>query len=62
LPAQVGIEPVVKHYRGKDPRAFVIRANIARRHLTTEERADLAAKLAVATANRQPRSRGQMAL
>jgi len=42
---KAGIEPIVKQYRGKDPRAFVIRTNITRRHLTTEERTDLAAQL-----------------
>ena len=35
---KVGIEPIVEQYRVKDPRAFVIRTNITRRHLTTEER------------------------
>jgi hypothetical protein len=43
---KAGLEPTVKQYTGKDPRAFVVRANITRRHLSTEERAALAAELA----------------
>jgi hypothetical protein len=43
---KAGIEPKTVDYKGKDARAFVIRNNITRRHLTTEERANLAARLA----------------
>src|SRR5262249_45409732 len=43
---KAGVEPFFRHYGGKNPRAFVIRNNIARRHLTTEQRPDPAAKLA----------------
>jgi hypothetical protein len=32
---KAGIEPIVKQYSGRDPRAFVIRTNINRRHLTS---------------------------
>ena len=38
-----GVELIIKQYTGKDPRGYVIRSNITRRHLSTQERADLAA-------------------
>src|SRR5262249_35238899 len=40
-----GVEPVFTPFRGDDPVAFVISANIRRRHLTAEQRRDLIAKL-----------------
>jgi hypothetical protein len=49
---KAGIEPLTKPYGGKDPRAFVIRVNLTRRHLTTEERANIAAKLATRSVGR----------
>jgi len=49
---KVGIEPFFRHFTGKDPCAFVIRHNITRRHLTDEQRADIAAKLATRPAGR----------
>jgi N6-adenosine-specific RNA methylase IME4 len=41
-----GIEPVFVPYGGKDPVAYVISANLRRRHLNEGQRAMLAAKLA----------------
>src|SRR6516164_995725 len=41
-----GIEPTFKTYEGTDPVAFVISANLCRRHLTESQRAMIAAKLA----------------
>jgi hypothetical protein len=41
-----GIEPIMAEYTGDDPLAYVISANIMRRHLTTQQRAAIAAELA----------------
>ena len=51
---KAGLEPITKQYTGKDPRGFVIRSNITRRHLTNAQRAELAAQLST-------RPRGQPA-
>ncbi len=40
------VKPVYKRYTGDDPLGFVIRANLTRRHLTTSQRATVAADLA----------------
>lgn len=42
---RAGIEPQVRWYNGDDPIAFVMAANIRRRHLTPGQKAGLAAKL-----------------
>ena len=41
-----GIEPWYKPYKGNDPLAFVISKNLHRRHLSDDERAFVAAKIA----------------
>jgi ParB-like nuclease family protein len=43
---KAGIEPKFTPFRGSDPAAFVISKNINRRHLTTAQRAAIAADLA----------------
>ena len=44
-----GVEPSVVEFEGDDPVAYVLSANLQRRHLTTGQRAVVAAKLAQAT-------------
>jgi hypothetical protein len=44
--ANLGIHPTYKAYKGADPLAYVMRVNLVRRHLTTGQRAMVAAKLA----------------
>ena len=44
-----GVEPSVVEFEGGDPVAYVLSANLQRRHLTTGQRAVVAAKLATAT-------------
>jgi DNA-binding XRE family transcriptional regulator/ParB-like chromosome segregation protein Spo0J len=44
--AIAGIEPRYQDYTGKDPIAFVIGANLHRRHLSAQDRARIAAELA----------------
>jgi phage N-6-adenine-methyltransferase len=41
-----GVKPTFQQYAGDDPRAFIISANLHRRHLTESQRAMVAAKLA----------------
>lgn len=41
-----GVEPHFRTFSGNDPHAFVISANIKRRHLNETQRAMIAAKLA----------------
>jgi ParB-like chromosome segregation protein Spo0J len=43
---KAGLEPKLTPFRGSDPAAFVISKNINRRHLTTAQRAAIAADLA----------------
>jgi ParB-like chromosome segregation protein Spo0J len=43
------VNPSYVEYKGDDPLGFVISANLHRRHLTTAQRAAIAAKLATAT-------------
>src|SRR5262249_3800637 len=40
-----GVEPTFTPFRGNDPAAYVISANIHRRHLTQEQKRELVAKL-----------------
>jgi ParB-like chromosome segregation protein Spo0J len=40
-----GVEPRFEEYTGKDPVAYVISANIHRRHLTTDQKREVIAKL-----------------
>jgi hypothetical protein len=42
---EAGIEPTFTPYLGDDPRAYVISANVHRRHLTSEQKRDIIAKL-----------------
>lgn len=44
--ARAGINPKVREFDGPDPLAFVISANLRRRHLNTRERAMIAAEIA----------------
>jgi len=41
-----GVEPLFEVYAGEDPLSFVVSENIARRHLSTSQRAKAAEKLA----------------
>lgn len=43
---ELGVEPVVEEFKGKDAFGFVFDSNIKRRHLNSSQRACLAAKLA----------------
>jgi hypothetical protein len=43
---RAGVRPLTRKYRGKDALAFVVSANMQRRHLTVEQRALAAAKVA----------------
>jgi len=42
---EAGIEPTFTPYLGDDPRAYVFSANVHRRHLTSEQKRDIIAKL-----------------
>ena len=42
---KLGIEPEFKDYRGDDPAGFVLATNLKRRHLSDDQRADVAASL-----------------
>lgn len=44
--AELGIEPITVGYTGDDPLGFVIASNLHRRHLTTRQRAAIAAEMA----------------
>lgn len=46
------VKPLTRKYTGKDALAFVVSANMQRRHLTTEQRAMAAAKIATLTKGR----------
>lgn len=43
---ELGLEPIAKAYEGCDPLGFVIASNVHRRHLTTAQRAAIAAEVA----------------
>jgi hypothetical protein len=51
------VTPHYREYIGSDPLGFIVSANLHRRHLTTAQRAAIAAKLATATwgGNRKPK-------
>jgi ParB-like nuclease domain len=42
----IGIEPKTEEFRGTDPFKYVISKNLHRRHLTTTQRANIAAQIA----------------
>jgi hypothetical protein len=42
---KVGVDPAYRPFMGDDPFAFVVSANLHRRHLTIEQKRDLAAKV-----------------
>lgn len=44
--AMVNVEPKIRHFTAGDPVAFIVSANVHRRHLTESQRALVAAKLA----------------
>lgn len=46
---ELGIEPIMEEYEGGNPLAFVIGANLARRHLSSSQKAMIAAKLVTTT-------------
>src|ERR1700730_11181751 len=46
---EAGVTPTFMPYRGDNPLAFVISANLKRRHLSESQRAMVAAKLATLT-------------
>jgi hypothetical protein len=50
-----GEEPVFVPYRGDDPAAYVVSMNVARRHLTQEQKRELIAKLLEANPDRSDR-------
>jgi hypothetical protein len=56
---ELGIEPAIEVYAGTDPVAYVISLNLTRRHLSTSQRAMIAAQLA--TLGWGQRQRGQLA-
>ena len=55
--ANLQIKPKTVEYTGKDPLAFVMAANLHRRHLTTSQRAMVAAKVANIKATTGKRSK-----
>jgi N6-adenosine-specific RNA methylase IME4 len=57
--AAAGVDPVYAPFRGDDPLAFVVDANLHRRHLSESQRAMVAAKLA--TLAHGQRQSGQLA-
>ncbi len=42
---QAKVKPIYEKFTGKDPQAFVVSQNLSRRHLTTSQRAMIAAQL-----------------
>src|SRR5262249_50226484 len=51
-----GVEPRFTDYRGDDPTAYVMSANIRRRHLNAEQRRDLLVKLVAAQPQKSDRA------
>ena len=49
---QAGVEPQLTEFQGSDPLAFVLSANLKRRHLSVAQRAMVAAKIANMPAHR----------
>src|SRR5262245_35145049 len=56
-----GVEPTLTPFRGDDPVAFVISANLHRRHLTDEQKRDLRVKLVAAQPSRSDRELAKQA-
>jgi hypothetical protein len=55
------VEPTFRPFNGDDPAAYVISTNIRRRHLTTEQKRKLIAKLVKAMPEKSDRQIGKMA-
>jgi ParB-like chromosome segregation protein Spo0J len=55
-----GVQPTFTSFRGDDPAAYVISANIHRRHLTAEQKRDLVAKLLKADPAKSDRQIAEM--
>lgn len=47
----VGVVPLFRDYKGKDPAGFVMSTNVMRRHLTDDQRSGIAGKLAATDAS-----------
>jgi ParB-like chromosome segregation protein Spo0J len=58
---EAGVEPRFVEFDGDDPHAFVVSANLHRRHLTLEDRRRIAMELLKATPARSDREVGRMA-
>jgi len=56
------VKPVYRRYTGDDPLGYVIRANLHRRHLTTSQRAAVAADLANLEDGQRASSKGEAAV
>ena len=57
---EAGVEPTYRPFMGDDPFAFVVSANLHRRHLTIDQKRDLAAKLLVRDPRLSDRQIGKM--
>jgi ParB-like nuclease domain len=58
---RIGIEPKTVQYEGDDPAAFVISANLYRRHLTPAQKQEVVEKLLAAKPERSDRAIGKLA-
>jgi hypothetical protein len=58
---EAGIEPTYRPFTGDDPAVYVISANIHRRHLTSQQKRELIAKLVKAQPEKSDRQIGKMA-